>query len=116
MNREERAGAPEARLRAFRDEVSRAAELLERGETVVISDLLGRLRRGCASAEDGDLGADAAAIRAQFDAMFARLEALAGSHAGPVAADSLGLPGDARFLRDMAVYLTRRYGLGMGEV
>ncbi|HEX7119008.1 MAG TPA: hypothetical protein VF212_09485 [Longimicrobiales bacterium] len=104
-----------ARVRAFRDEVDRAAGRLEAGDTVEIADIVGRLRRACASVEPDDLGADGAMIRAQFDAMFERLEPLAAAHAGPVAADSLGLPGDARFLRDMATYLTRRFGLEEDE-
>jgi len=50
-------------------------------------------------------------IAAQFEAMFGRLGELAGSHPGPVPTSALGLPADARFLRDMATFLTRRYGL-----
>ncbi len=111
MKSEESVDLAEARLRMFRDEAAAVADGLEAGGTVVIADLLARLHRACASVEDADLGADAALVRAQFDALFERLESLAAERAGRVPADSLGLPADARFLRDMADYIARRYGL-----
>ncbi len=111
MNDEFDMQAAEARVRALRDVVSAVADRLEAGGTVEIPEILERLRGAVAAVEDDDLGPDASMIRTQFDAMFERLGPLAEAHPGPVAADSLGLPGDARFLRDMADFLTRRYGL-----
>lgn len=101
----------EARVRALRDEVSGVADLLDYSDTVEIAAIMDRLRNALAGVEDDDLGAGASMIRAQFDAMFERLGPLAEANPGPVSTDSLGLPADARFLRDMADFLTRRYGL-----
>lgn len=111
MSNEENMDPAEIRVRAFRDEVARTAEELDRRGTIRVAELLERLQRACAAVEDDDLGADAATIRSQFEAMFNRLGDLAAQHAEPVSTSSLGLPGDARFLRDMTDYLTRRYGL-----
>lgn len=104
--------AAEARVRALRDEVARVAERLEAEEPVVIAEVLERLERACAAIHDGDLGPDGATVGIQFGAMFDRLRALVGDYPDPVPTNSLGLSVDARFLRDMATFLTRRYGLG----
>ncbi len=111
MIHEEEMDPAEARVRGFRDEVSATAEWLESADTVMIVAILDRLRRACAAVEDDDLGTEATMIRSQFEAMFGRLDGLVAEYPGPVATSSLGLPGDARFLRDMADFLTRRYGL-----
>lgn len=103
--------AAEARVRAFRDAVADAAARLERPDPIALAELVGRLRAAHDTVEDDDLGADADTIRTQFAAMFDRLDALAAEHPEPVATDALGLPADARFLSDMADFLTRRYGL-----
>jgi hypothetical protein len=49
-------------------------------------------------------------IRAQLEAMFQRLRGVAAAHPEPVPATGHGLPDDARFLRDMAGYLTHMLG------
>jgi hypothetical protein len=111
MNENHPMTAAEARVRALRDEVSAVADRLEFESTVEIAGIVDRLRGAVSAVEDDDLGPDASMIRAQFDAMFERLGPLAEAHPGPVSTGSLGLPADARFLRDMADFLTRRYGL-----
>lgn len=112
MNDErEKMEAAEARVRALRDETNAVADRIEAGGTVEISQIIARLRSAIDAVEDDDLGPDASVVRMQFGAMFDRLGPLAEANPGAVATDSLGLPADARFLRDMADFLTRRYGL-----
>lgn len=113
MNETDRAAlvAAEARVRALRDATRRVADLLETAPTVEVAEVRVRVARAWAAVEADDLGPDAEAVGGQLEAMFDRLGGLALNHPGPVASDSLGLPMDARFLRDMGEYLTRRYGL-----
>jgi hypothetical protein len=100
----------EARVRALRDEMARTAEWLEAGPAVRPGEIRERLLPHREVLARRDLSREFEAVRAQLDAMFERLQRLAQAHPEPVPADSLGLPADARFLRDMAGYLTRLLG------
>lgn len=101
----------EARVRALRDEVARASARLSEAGAVPLREVYDPLWQACGAIEEGDLGPDGAVIGTQFEALFERLRALMEQHPGPVPTNSLGLSADARFLKDMAEYLTRRYGL-----
>jgi hypothetical protein len=108
---EEKVDPAEVRVQGLRDALVRVADELDAPGTIVVGDLLARVRGAWEGVAEGDLGPDEAMIAAQFEAMFGRLGELAASHPGPVPTSALGLPADARFLRDMATFLTRRYGL-----
>lgn len=108
---EEAASPAEARVRALRDAVAEAAALLEGREMVELREFHDRLWAACTALEDGDLGSDGATVGQQFEAFFERLRGLVEEHDEPVPTASLGLPADARFLNDMAEFLTRNYAL-----
>lgn len=101
----------EQRVRALRDVVQDAATRLAATEPVQLPVLHDTLWAACTAVQNGDLGTDGALIGQQFEAFFERLRDLAATHTTPVAPDSLGLPADARFLQDMAEYLTQRFAL-----
>lgn len=100
-----------ARLRGLRAAMEGAAADLETRPLVTLASIVDPIREAFAALGERDLDTDAPTVRAQMDAFFGRLENLREHHPGLVPARELGLPGDARFLRDMAGFLTRRYGL-----
>jgi hypothetical protein len=102
--------AAEARVRALRDEMVRTADWLESGPAVRPREIRERLLPHREVLARRDLSREFEAVRTQLDAMFERLQRLAQTHPDPVPADSLGLPADARFLRDMAGYLAQLLG------
>lgn len=106
----------EPRVRALRDAIQAAAEKLDPASPpLLLQALHDDLWAACTAVHEGDLGEDGHLIGQQFEAFFERLRDLAASQAGPVAPDSLGLPADARFLNDMAEYLTQRFSLDAEE-
>lgn len=112
----EGAGHPaEQRVRALRDMVQEAASRLGAAEPVALQELYDTLWVACTAVQGGDLGTDGALIGQQFEAFFERLRDLAATHTTPVPPDSLGLSADARFLQDMAGYLTQRFTLDAEE-
>jgi hypothetical protein len=100
----------EARVRALRDEMVRTAEWLDTSPVVRPGEIRERLLPHREVLARRDLSREFEAVRTQLDAMFERLQRLAREHPDPVPADSLGLPADARFLRDMGGYLTQLLG------
>lgn len=108
----ERAMHPgEVRVRALRDAVQAAAARLQGEGEVALREIYEPLWAACTAIQPDDLGGDGVTVGQQFEAMFERLRGLVESHPEPVPTHSLGLQGDARFLNDMADYLTRRFGL-----
>ncbi len=105
----------QARVRSLRDAAQDAATLLGSAESVLLRELHDGLWAACEAIVGDDLGPDGALIGQQFEAFFERLRELVAAHTEPVPVGSLGLPGDARFLHDMAEYLTRRYALDEEE-
>jgi hypothetical protein len=101
----------EARVRALRDAVQAAAARLQGDADVVLRELYDPLWQACTAIQPDDLGGDGVTVGQQFEAMFERLRGLVERHPEPVPTHSLGLQGDARFLNDMADFLTRRFGL-----
>jgi hypothetical protein len=108
-------GAAEARVRELRDAVQSAANRLLSGESVLLREFHDELWVACTALQRGDLGSDGANIGQQFEAFFERIRGLADGETEPVPTTSLGLPADARFLQDMAEYLTRNYALEADE-
>ena len=100
-----------ARVIAFRDAVRGGADRLEATETVSLPAFYREVRAGFDGLEPGDLADAEDTIRTQLEGFFHRIRALMEHHPDPVPAGALDLPLDARFLRDMAEYLTRKYGL-----
>jgi len=110
------AAPAEPRLRALRDAIRTAAARLDPAAPPVhLQPLHDELYAACAAIRHGDLGADGALIGQQFEALFERLRDLAHAPPPPVPTTSLDLPSDARFLQDMADYLTRRFALDAEE-
>jgi hypothetical protein len=107
--------AAEARVTSLRDELLRLAALLEHTPSISIPEFEAMVRRACAIVQDGDLGPDGVTVGLQFEAMLARLADLAVEHPDPVPTTTLGLPADARFLNDMAEFLTLRYALDAAD-
>lgn len=101
----------EARVRALRDAVREAAARLQASEPVSLRAFHDTLSAACAALVAGDLGSDVVTIGQQFDALFERLRELADAHVEPVPTSALGLATDARFLHDMAEFLTRNFTL-----
>lgn len=101
----------EQRVGALRDAVQRAAASVESGGMITLGELGAGVRDGLAQLAGSDLGDEDALVRTQLEAFLRRIRALAESHPGLVPASALELPADARFLRDMADFLTRRFGL-----
>jgi hypothetical protein len=106
----EQAPVAEARVRALRDEMALTAARLEAGPVIRLAEIREQLLARCDAVAAHDLGPEIDAVRGQLDAMFGRLRALADAHPEPVPVSSLGLPADARFLKDMAAYLTHLLG------
>lgn len=106
----------EPRVRALRDAIRKTADRLDpSAPPVLLQTLHDELWAACTAVQHGDLGTDGAAIGQQFEALFERLSNLARAHTTPVPPTSLGLPADARFLQDMAEYLTQRFALDAEE-
>lgn len=105
----------EARVRALRDAVQTAAVRLQSGEPISLREFYTQLRTACATMQTGDLGTDGVTIGQQFEAFFERMRGLAEAHAEPVPTSALGLAADARFLNDMAEFLTSNYALDAEE-
>lgn len=102
----------EQRVRALRDALVSVAHRLETADEVRLADEIERpLLEAARAIQDGDLGEDAPTVGTQFEAFFARLRELAEQHPEPVQTSAHGLRNDARFLDDMADFITRRYGL-----
>lgn len=100
------------RVRELRDAIQEAAYRLDPAAPPVALQILhDELWAACTAIQHGDLGTDGALIGQQFEALFERLRDLARAHTTPVPTTSLGLPADARFLQDMADYLTQRFAL-----
>ena len=100
-----------ARVIAFRDAVRGGADRLDTAEAVSLPAFYQEVRAGFDGLEPGDLADAEDTIRTQLEGFFRRMRALMEHHPDPVPASALDLPLDARFLRDMAEYLTRKYGL-----
>lgn len=100
-----------ARVVALRDAIRRAAERLDADPVVSLAEIYREVQTGLAGVQAGDLADAEEAVRTQLEAFFRRIRVLMENHPGPVPKTELDLPSDARFLRDMAEYLTRKYGL-----
>jgi len=103
--------AAEGRVRALRDALQSAAERLESAEPAPVGEIHEAVLAACAGILPGDMGRDGVVVGQQMEAMLERFAGIAAAHPEPLDTSSLGLPGDARFLRDMAEFVTRRYGL-----
>lgn len=102
----------ELRVRALRDALVSVAHRLETAAEVRLAYEVQRpLLEAARAIQDGDLGEDAPTIGMQFEAFFKRLGELVEQHPDAVPTSAHGLPQDARFLDDMADFITRRYGL-----
>jgi hypothetical protein len=101
----------EIHVRALRDEMIRTADWLDAGPAVRISEVRQRLEPRCEALADLDLPLEIEGVTQQLGALFQRLDSLSATSPEPVPSTSNGLPADARFLRDMAEYLTRLFGL-----
>lgn len=106
-----RGAEAEARVRALRDAILESATRLQAGAPVSLREFYTGLHTACMSLEAGDLGSDGVTIGQQFEAFFERMRSLAEAHPEPVPTTALGLDADARFLHDMAEYLTSNYAL-----
>lgn len=100
-----------ARVIELRDAARRAAGRIDAGGVVLLPELRDTVRSGLDAVHSGDLADAEETVRTQFEAFLRRLTVLVENHPGPIPATELDLPSDARFLRDMAEYLTRKYGL-----
>lgn len=100
-----------ARVIELRDAAKRAAGRIDAGGVVSLTELRDTVRAGLEAVHTGDLADAEETVRTQFDAFLRRLGVLMENHPGLVPTTELDLPSDARFLRDMAEYLTRKYGL-----
>lgn len=102
----------EIRVRALRDALISVAHRLETDAEVRLEVEIQRpLLEAAQAIEDGDLGEEAPTVGSQFEAFFERLGELIEEHPDPVPTSAHGLSHDARFLNDMADFITRRYGL-----
>jgi hypothetical protein len=101
----------ETHVRALRDEMIRTAEWLDSAPSVRIPEVRRRLEPRCEALADLDLPLEIEGVTQQLGALFQRLESLSADIPDPVPPTTLGLPADARFLRDMAEYVTRLFGL-----
>lgn len=99
------------RLRDLRAAMEGAAADLETRPLVTLAAIADPIREAFGALGTRDLDTDAPTVRMQLGAFLGRLKGLREHHPGLVPARDLGLPGDARFLRDMAGFLTQRYGL-----
>jgi hypothetical protein len=116
MARVERERSPaELRVLALRDAVRSTVLVLQGDEPVLLSEVHDALWAACEAIQGEDLGSSGATIGQQFEAFFERLRGLVDMHTEPVPTASLGLPADARFLHDMAEYLTSNYALDAEE-
>ncbi|CAN5254889.1 hypothetical protein BH24GEM2_BH24GEM2_04480 [soil metagenome] len=100
-----------ARVEGLRDAARAAAEQLGVDGVVLLGEILSEVNAGLEGVEAGDLADAEEIVRTQLEAFLRRLQVLMENHPGPVPTTELDLPSDARFLRDMAEYLTRKYGL-----
>lgn len=102
----------EPRVRALRDTLVSVAHRLETSDRVRLdAEVQQPLLEAAQALEDDDLGEEAPTVGTQFEAFFERLGSLIEEDDEPVETDEHGLPHDARFLNDMADFITRRYGL-----
>ena len=96
---------------ALRSVVRSAAERLAADGVVLLPGIFSEVHAGLEGIQAGDLADAEEVVRTQLEAFLRRLHVLMENHPGPVPTTELGLPSDARFLQDMAEYLTRKYGL-----
>ncbi len=104
-----------ARVEALRNAAGFAAERLGAEGVVRLEEIYGEMNAGLEGVQAGDLADAEEVVRTQLEAFVRRLRVLMENHPGPVPTAELDLPSDARFLRDMADYLTRKYGLEQSE-
>lgn len=100
-----------ARVVALRDAIGRADDRLGADGVVSLSEIYGEVHAGLEGVQAGDLADAEEMVRTQLEAFLRRLCVLMENHPGPIPTTEVDLPSDARFLRDMAEFLTRKYGL-----
>jgi hypothetical protein len=100
-----------ARVAALRDALRRTADRLAADAVVSVREIRREVHTGLEQVQPGDLADAEEVVRTQLGAFLRRLGVLADHHPGSVPTGELDLPSDARFLSDMAEYLTRKYGL-----
>lgn len=99
----------EARVRELRDALVRTAAALQASGGVDVREAHGIARAGLEALEDGDLGPDHSMVTRQLRACLRHLEGVAERRQEPIPPEEEGLSADARFLRDLAEFLTRKF-------